>query len=142
MVIDLAAVWCGEPALSSEVLLAVAGAHLSGQPLNHELVRRGGRLAFGARTAPEYRMYLLEGPRPGLPRTVAPLVGGPGIEVEVWSLPAGEFAGFAATVEPPLALGPLELSDGQRVLGFVCTADGADPDREITEHGSWRGYLA
>lgn len=58
------------------------------------------------------------------------------------SVEAGEFAGFAATVEPPLALGPLELSDGQRVLGFVCTAEGADPDHEITRHGSWRGYLA
>ncbi|MFC5264281.1 allophanate hydrolase [Kribbella qitaiheensis] len=141
VVIDLAAVWCGEATRSSEVLLAVAGAHLSGQPLNHELVRRGARLAFGARTAPEYRMYLLEGPRPGLTRTVEPATG-PGIEVEVWSLPAGEFAGFAATIEPPLALGPLELSDGQRVLGFVCTAEGADPDHEITRHGSWRSYLA
>jgi len=46
VLIDLAATWCGEPA--EEILLAVAGAHLSGQPLNHELVRRGGRLAFDA----------------------------------------------------------------------------------------------
>jgi allophanate hydrolase len=139
VVIDLAGLWCGEPA--QEVLLAVAGAHLSGQPLNDELVRRGARLAFDARTASAYRMYLLDGPRPGLTRTLAGETG-PGIEVEVWSLPAAELGGFAATVEPPLAIGPLELSDGQRVLGFVCTADAADPARDITSSGGWRAYLA
>jgi allophanate hydrolase len=139
VVIDLAATWCDEPA--QEVLLAVAGAHLSGQPLNDELVRRGARLAYEARTASSYRMYLVDGPRPGLTRTLTGEAG-PGVEVEVWSLPAAEFAGFAATVEPPLAIGPLELSDGRRILGFVCTADAADPARDITSYGGWRAYLA
>ncbi len=132
LLIDLASVWC-----ESEVLLAVAGAHLSGQPLNHELTRRGGRLAYEARTSAEYRMYLLDGPRPGLSRGASP---GPGIEVEVWSLPADELAGFMATVTAPLAIGPLELSDGREVLGFVCS--GAEPGPDITEYGSWRNYLA
>jgi allophanate hydrolase len=143
--IDLAALWCGEPvptlAGGTDVLLAVAGAHLSGQPLNDQLVRRGARLAFGARTAPSYRMYLVDGPRPGLTRTLTD-GDGPGIEVEVWRVPAAELGGFAATIEPPLAIGPLELSDGQRVLGFVCTADAADPARDITSAGGWRAYLS
>jgi allophanate hydrolase len=140
LLIDLAAVWCGEArgsASAAEVLLAVAGAHLTGQPLNHELTRRGGRLAYEARTAAEYRMYLVDGPRPGLSRGSSP---GPGIEVEVWSLPVGELAGFMATVAPPLAIGPLELSDGREVLGFLSTA--AEPGEDITEYGSWRNYLA
>ena len=143
--IDLAALWCGEPvptpADGTDVLLAVAGAHLSGQPLNDQLVRRGARLAFGARTASSYRMYLVDGPRPGLTRTLTD-GDGPGIEVEVWRVPAAELGGFAATIEPPLAIGPLELSDGQRVLGFVCTADAADPARDITSAGGWRAYLS
>ena len=60
--LDLAARWCGEaPTLSTSPsvpgtpahwagtaltcqLLAVAGAHLSGQPLNHDLLRLGGQL--------------------------------------------------------------------------------------------------
>lgn len=159
VLIDLAAVWCGEPAgawaagdgarpvsggnapsrakadAGREVLLAVAGAHLTGQPLNHELTGRGGRLAYEARTAAEYRMHLLDGPRPGLSRGGEP---GPGIEVEVWSLPVGELAGFMATIAAPLAIGPLELSDGTDVLGFLSTGGGED----ITEYGSWRKYLA
>ena len=67
---------------------------------------------------------------------------GPGIEVEVWRLPAAELGGFATTIDPPLAIGPVELSDGQQVLGFVCTADAADPARDITAAGGWRAYLA
>jgi allophanate hydrolase len=154
VVIDLAAIWCGEPSRAAsrpedpatepaaDVLIAVAGAHLTGQPLNHHLVRRGATLAFEARTAADYRMYLLEGPlpRPGLTRTVEPS-SGPGLEVEIWKLPSAELAGFASTIAPPLAIGPLELSDGQRVLGFVCTADGADPRNDITDRGSWRAFL-
>ncbi|NUR96494.1 MAG: allophanate hydrolase, partial [Kribbellaceae bacterium] len=143
--IDLAALWCGEPvpprASDDDVLLAVAGAHLTGQPLNHQLVRRGAHLAYTARTATSYRMYLVEGPRPGLTRTLSGEPG-PGIEVEVWRMPSFELGAFASTITPPLALGPLELSDGQQVLGFLCTADAADPTQDITAAGSWRAYLA
>jgi allophanate hydrolase len=149
--VDLAARWCGEPVAPDttvrepdSVLLAVAGAHLSGQPLNADLVRRGATLAHNARTASDYRMFLVDGPvpRPGLTRLPGDTHSGPGIDVEVWRLPARELAGFIGTVLPPLALGPLELADGSSVLGFLCTADGADPAREITPHGGWRDYLA
>lgn len=148
--LDLAAAWCEEPAATSpretpdDLLLAVAGAHLSGQPLNGDLVRRGATLAFSARTAPDYRMFLVDGPipRPGLTRVPGGRPTGAGIEVEVWRLPADQLAGFASSVLPPLALGPLELADGTSVLGFVCTADGAEPAREITGYGGWRAWLA
>ena len=121
----------------------------AGQPLNHELVKRGASLASTeARTAADYRMFLVPGPlpRPGLTRTLEPVPGtggtrGTGIAVEVWSLPAAELAGFAATIAPPLAIGPLELSDGQQVLGFLCTADAADPTYDITHYGGWRAFL-
>ncbi len=125
------------------ILLAVAGAHLSGEPLNHELVLRGARLAFSSRTARDYRMFVVDGPipRPGVTRTLEP-VDGPGIEVEVWRLPAAALADFLTTIAPPLGIGPIDLIDGQQVLGFLCTADAADPDREITAAGSWRNFQA
>ncbi|MCW2780931.1 MAG: Allophanate hydrolase [Marmoricola sp.] len=144
----LASKWCGEPGDGSEagaglVAVAVAGAHLRGQPLNADLVRRGGRFAFAARTAADYRMYLVDGPlpRPGLTRTDGKPAGD-GIKLEVWHLPAAELAGFLGTVAPPLAIGPVELADGSSVLGFVCTADGVDPERDITTYGGWRAWLA
>jgi allophanate hydrolase len=147
LVIDLAAVWCGEQPTTPPapgVLLAVAGAHLSGQPLNNDLVLRGATLAFETRTARDYRMFVVQGPlpRPGLTRTNPPVDAGPGIEVEIWRLPPEELGGFLATIVPPLAIGPIELADGTEVLGFVCTADAVDSEREITAYGSWRNYLA
>ena len=56
------------------VRLAVVGAHLSGQPLNHELTDRGARLVRTTRTAPIYRLFALPGttpPKPGLLRVAA-----------------------------------------------------------------------
>jgi allophanate hydrolase len=56
-----------------DVDLLVVGAHLSGQPLNHELLAAGGTLAGPADTAPHYRLFALDTtpPKPGLVR-VAP----------------------------------------------------------------------
>ncbi|KRA32853.1 MULTISPECIES: allophanate hydrolase [unclassified Nocardioides] len=126
----------------SGALVAVAGAHLTGQPLNADLVGRGGTLVTTTRTATDYRMYVVDGPlpRPGLTRTDGKPVG-EGIEVEVWRLPAAALAGFMGTIAPPLGIGPVELADGSQVLGFICTADGVDTDREITSYGGWRAWL-
>ncbi|BBH16740.1 allophanate hydrolase [Nocardioides baekrokdamisoli] len=142
----IAADLLGEPrpaASAGRIKVAVAGAHLSGQPLNADLVARGGRLVRSTRTAADYRMFSVPGPlpRPGLTRVIDGEAGD-GIEVEVWSLPTDAVGGFAATILPPLALGPVDLIDGQRVLGFVCTADGADPERDISSFGGWRSYLS
>jgi allophanate hydrolase len=154
--LDLAFRWCGEAptsptvppeqtATDDAVLLAVAGAHLTGQPLNPDLLRLGGRLAYTARTDASYRMFEIPGPmpRPGLTRRIgAPAKEGNGIEVEVWRLPASAMAGLLASVLPPLAIGPMDLSDGAQVLGFVCTTDASDAGRDITSFGGWRTYLA
>ena len=48
------------------VVLAVVGAHLSGLPLNHEIVSRGARLLGAARTTAQYRLY-------ALPHTTPPI---------------------------------------------------------------------
>ena len=58
----------------ADVDLLVVGAHLSGQPLNHELLAAGATLLGPAATAPAYRLYALDTrpPKPGLVR-VGPL---------------------------------------------------------------------
>jgi allophanate hydrolase len=148
-VANLAAAWCGEEAVADAgpdewVQVAVAGAHLSGQPLNADLTRRGATLVRTTRMAPGYRMFVVDGPlpRPGLTRMPGSAGDDPGPEVEIWRMPAAAFGGFASTVAPPLAVGPVDLADGARVLGFVCTADAVDPARDITGFGGWLAYLA
>jgi len=130
-------------ATRGEVLLAVAGAHLSGLPLNHQLTGRGARLAEATRTAACYRLYALAGtepPKPGLAR--AANGAGAAIEVELWSLSAAAFGSFVAEVPPPLAIGTVELADGRRVKGFLCEGHALEGATDITCHGGWRAYLA
>ena len=122
--------------------LAVVGAHLRGQPLNHELTDRGAELVERTRTAPCYRLYRLDGGpplRPGLDRVGR---GGAAIEVEVWSLDDAGLGGLTAGVAPPLGIGSLELADGRWVKGFVCEPYGLADATDITSHGGWRDYLA
>ena len=125
------------------VRLAVVGAHLTGQPLNHELTGRGARLVRAARTAPEYRLYALAGTAPAKPGLVRVRPGqGRTIEVEVWELEEAAFGAFVAAVPPPLTIGTLRLDDGGEVKGFLCEPLAVEGARDITALGGWRRYLA
>ena len=122
--------------------MTVVGAHLSGQPLNWQLTSRGGRLLRRCRTHPDYRLYALKEtvpPKPGL--VWVPGFEGPGIEVEVWALPADNVGSFVEGVPPPLAIGTLRLEDGSLVKGFLVEPGGLAEATEITHFGGWRGYL-
>ena len=123
--------------------IAVVGAHLTGMPLNHELIERGGVFRSKARTSNHYRLYALAGtvpPKPGLVRDREPV--GQGIEVEIWSLPLEGFADFVERIHEPLGIGKLTLEDGRKVSGFLCEAAALDGATEITQHAGWRNYLA
>ncbi|MCU1258637.1 MAG: Amidase [Bryobacterales bacterium] len=125
------------------VLVAVLGAHLTGQPLNWQLRERGARLVRTCRTARGYRFYALSGTSPAKPGLVRDqLMDGPGIEVEVWAVPEARFGGFVAAIPPPLSIGSAELEDGEVVKCFLCEPYAIGSAEEITELGGWRAYLA
>ena len=137
------------PALSLEppspgcLLMAVVGAHLSGQPLNWQLAERGGRLIRTCRTHPDYKFYALKEtvpPKPGLVRV--PGFEGPGIEVEIWALPADTVGTFVDGVPQPLSIGTLRLEDGTLVKGFLVEPAATEDAIDITHLGGWRRYLA
>ncbi len=148
--LSLAAHWrderAGQPPgadAAGTVALAVVGAHLSGEPLNGQLVGLGARLVETARTAPTYRLFELPDAAPAKPGLVG---GGPpagrGIEVEIWELATEAFGRLVANVPAPLAIGTIALADGRTVKGFICEADAVAGAREITAHGGWRAYRA
>ena len=125
------------------VQVAVCGAHMSGLPLNHQLTERGARLAYKARTAPNYRLFALtdfKPPRPGLIRDGRNNAGGP-IEVEIWEMPASAFGSFVDGIPAPLGIGTVTLEDGQQVKGFLCEAHATKGAHEITGLGSWRKFI-
>ena len=128
-------------AMTGFVKLAVCGAHMSGLPLNHQLVERGGRLVDTCRTAPRYRLYALSGfspPRPGMVRADS---GGHAIEVEVWAVPTENVGSFVDGIPPPLGIGTVELERGELVRGFVCEAYAVAGAEDVSRLGGWRAYV-
>jgi len=119
--------------------LFVVGAHLSGEPLNHQLTALNGRLSRAVRTAPCYRLFALPGmpARPGMIRAVA---SAGAIEGEIWMLPPDSFGRFVHAVPAPLTIGRIELESGESVSGFLCESYATAGCPEITAYGGWRRY--
>jgi allophanate hydrolase len=125
------------------VRLAVVGAHLSGEPLNHQLVGAGASFVQTIDAAPGYRLYALPDTQPAKPGMVGGgPADGPGIELEVWELPVEGFGRLVAGVPAPLVIGTVVLADGRSVKGFLCEADAVAGARDITGFGGWRAYRA
>lgn len=122
------------------IKIAVCGAHLSGQPLNHQLTDRGGQLVANTFSAPSYRFYALAGGPPARPGMIR-AEDGASIRVEVWELPAETVGSFVAGIPAPLGVGRLELADGSDVMGFICEPYAISDARDITDMGDWRVYL-
>jgi allophanate hydrolase len=121
--------------------VAVVGAHLSGQPLNAQLIERHARLALTTTTSADYRLYALDTrpvAKPGLIRVAS---GGAAIALEVWDMPVAQFGSFVELIGSPLGIGSVELADGSLVKGFICEPFALSGARDITEHGGWLAYL-
>lgn len=121
--------------------LAVFGAHLRGQPLEHQLTGRGARWAGPITTAPHYRLYALDTvpPKPGLTRVDtggAPIVG------ERWLLSPAALGEFLAELPAPMLLGKVELDDGRWITGFGCDHMAPTQGRDITEYRGWLAAMA
>ncbi|WP_083657806.1 allophanate hydrolase [Herbaspirillum camelliae] len=130
------------PFTEETIRLCVVGAHLSGQPLNWQLLEAGARRLASTRTAPRYRLYALANsapPKPGLARTEG--ADGVAIAVEVWEMPLRHFGAFVAAIPAPLGIGTVELEDGSSVKGFICEPAGIASATDITRHGGWVNYL-
>jgi allophanate hydrolase len=133
---------------AEETALFCVGAHMSGLPLNQQIVALGGRFMRTVRTVPAYRLFAL-GNRPGMLRasdaTGAAIEGeaieGEAIEGEVWALPTAAIGALLAQVPSPLGFGTIALADGP-CLGFLVEPAGIPDARDITSFGGWRRWLA
>jgi allophanate hydrolase len=127
------------PHWSRWATVIVIGAHLTGQPLNHQLTTRGGRLLRAALTAPQYQLYALatEPAKPGLVRTDT---GGASIAAELWQMPRDRFGEFVLDVTAPLTIGTVELEDGSKHPGFLCEGAATATAPNITQYGGWLAY--
>lgn len=126
---------------AAHVRVAVAGAHLRGQPLHADLMKTGARFVRGARTAPRYRFCAfleLKPPRPALLRDEQRAGAA---YIELYDIPLAGFGALVASVAPPLTIGTVELEDGESVKGFLCESYAAAGARDISEFGGWVAFL-
>lgn len=127
--------------VTDTIPLAVVGAHLTGFPLNTQLIERGARLLKTTQTAPKYRFFELAGGpilKPGLIKDDS---NGGSIEVEVWAMPKQHLGSFLALIPSPLGLGKVELVEGDQVVGFICEPYGIEGATDITDTGGWRNWI-
>ncbi len=123
------------------VRLAVVGAHLRGQPLNHQLTTRNAVFVEETTTDARYQLFALANttpPKPGLARSEQ----GQPIAVELWDVPLARFGELVAEVPAPLGIGSLTLSDGREVKGFICEPYALVDATDITQWGGWKAWLA
>jgi allophanate hydrolase len=127
---------------TGRIEIAVVGAHLSGLPLNKDLVAAGGAFVRAVETVPDYKMFALPDtvpPKPGVLRVAAGT--GSAIAAEIWSLPPPGFGNFVAAIPAPLGIGTLRFSDGTEAKGFLVEAEAVKTARDISQFGGWRGYV-
>jgi allophanate hydrolase len=127
---------------SDQIEIAVVGAHLSGLPLNRELVELGAAFSREVETTADYRLFALTGSNPSKPGLLRVGDGaGAAIKAEVWTLDRAGFGAFVAKIPPPLGIGTLRLKDGGSVKGFLVEAEAVKTAEDISRFGGWRAYL-
>jgi hypothetical protein len=121
--------------------VAVCGAHMTGLPLNSQLTALGAKFLEETTTAPEYKLYKLNGFTPARPGLLRVLSGGSAIALEIWQLPIANYGAFVSGVPAPLGFGTLTLDDGRTVNGFLCEHYATLDAIDISHLGGWRHYL-
>lgn len=117
---------------------------MSGLPLNHLLQEKGAKLRGEFSTVKSYRLFDLDGKRPGMIRVQDSEVQqlGHAVKGEVWDIPKENWGAFMSELKEPLTIGWVTLENGVAVLGFLAEQAAATGKIEISNHGGWRAYKA
>jgi hypothetical protein len=125
---------------SSAILVAVNGTLMRGLKLNPNMIDAGAVFHREATTAPDYRIWSIGDEYPAMVRVKDG--SGAGVALEVWSVPRGGMGQIFLKEPPGLTLGKVRLDDGSMVLGLLGEPALTMGQREITQFGGWRAYLA
>ena len=116
-------------------LFAFYGTFTSTQPGHGNLA--GARFVERTRTAPRYRLFLVDGRWPAL----VPYDDGVDIECELYDC-SEELLERPALVEPPgWNRRSVELEDGRVVQAFVGDVGLALRGIDVSEHGGWAAFV-
>ena len=127
------------PGPAPTLKLAVNGTLMRGLELNPNLIRAGATFVREAATVPAYRLWSIDDRHPAMMRVAS---GGVSVALEVWAVPPAGLAKILLQEPPGLCIGKVTLADGEEVLGVLGEPLLCEGQREITQHGGWRAYIA
>jgi allophanate hydrolase len=144
LLIDLTRRFTGEAAPSLPLYpafdIGVFGAHMRGEPLNHQLLALGGAYQEDITTAASYRLLAL--PSEGTVTKVAlvPAENGYALKGELWRLNAAALGNLLNSVGRPQSLGKILTDQGSEVCAFLCDSTIQAEATDISESGGWRAF--
>ena len=121
------------------VKLAVNGTLMRGLELNPNMIAAGATFVREAATVPAYRLWSVDDRHPAMIRFAS---GGVSVAVEVWAVPPDGLAKILIQEPSGLCIGKVKLADGEEVLGVLGEPPLCEGQREITQLGGWRAYIA
>ena len=119
--------------------LAVNGTLMRGLELNANMLDAGAVFVRETRTVPVYRIWSINDVHPAMVRVAS---GGVSVIVEIWAVPPEGIAKILLQEPSGLCIGKVELAGGEEVLGVLGEPLLCEGQREISEHGGWRAYIA
>jgi gamma-glutamylcyclotransferase (GGCT)/AIG2-like uncharacterized protein YtfP len=126
-------------AVNPAVHLAVNGTLMRGLELNPNMINAGATFVREAATVPTYRIWSINDRHPAMIRVAS---GGVSVALEVWAVPPDGLAKILIQEPAGLCIGKVKLADGEEVLGVLGEPLLCEGQREITQHGGWRAYIA
>lgn len=126
------------------VFFAVNGTLMRGLELNPNLIAAGGEFVREAKTMPWYRLWTINDCHPAMLRVNG---GGASIDLEIWRMPLATLGTILLQEPPGLSIGKVALAaahnaPASEVLGVLGEPYLCEGQREITEFGGWRRYIA
>ncbi|MGF1566920.1 MAG: glutamyl-tRNA amidotransferase [Nodosilinea sp.] len=119
--------------------LAVNGTLMQGLELNQNLIEVGAEFLYEATTTADYRLWSIHDVHPAMVRVSQ---GGCAVALEVWRVPDTGLIQVLLQEPPGLCIGKVTLSHGETVLGVLGEPFLCEGQKEISELGGWRAYLA
>jgi quercetin dioxygenase-like cupin family protein len=123
----------------SRLLLAVNGTLMRGLALNSNLLEVGATFLRETSTERCYRLWSINDRHPAMIRIET---GGVAVAVELWQVSPRGLASVLLKEPPGLTVGKIKLADGSEALGVLGEPVLCQGQREITQFGGWRSYLA
>ena len=125
--------------MTETVNLAVNGTLMRGLELNKNLIAVGATFSHETQTKPVYRLFSIDDRYPAMIRVTE---GGNAISLEIWSIPSSNLYQIIQQEPNGLCIGKFVLVDESEVLGVLSEAIICEKQKEITQYGGWRQYLA